>query len=190
MENGRWKVRSADMKRPGPIPGSYWLVDDVLLAGEYPGASQDHRAREKLVKILDAGIRSFIDLTEASEPLTAYDGMLGSLGAERGIAVKHLRYSIRDAGVPREREQMTRILATIREEIAAGRPVYVHCWGGIGRTGTVAGCWLAEEGLAGPDAIARIAGLRGTTADGWNRSPETEEQRRYICEWRVAEGPD
>jgi len=175
------------MTRRGPIPDSYWLVPDLLLAGEYPGADQDHRARAKLAKFLDAGVRTFIDLTESSEPLAKYDGLLQTLAVERGVEIKHLRFSVRDAGVPAEREHMTRILATIREEIAAGRPVYVHCWGGIGRTGTVAGCWLVEEGLAGPEAIARIAELRGKTPDGWNRSPETDEQRRYICEWRTEE---
>lgn len=175
------------MKRPGPIPDSYWLVPDVLLAGEYPGAPKESRAREKLEKILDAGIRTFIDLTESSEPLTKYDGLLRTLAVERGLEVSYMRQPVRDAGVPNEREQMTLILATIREEITAGRPVYVHCWGGIGRTGTVAGCWLVEEGLAGADAIARIAELRGTPTDGWKASPETDEQRRYICEWRAAE---
>ncbi len=173
--------------RPGPIPDSYWLVNGAVLAGQYPGADQDSRARDKLGKILDVGIRSFIDLTETSEPLTRYDNLLRTLAAERGVEVKYIRQSVRDAGVPREREQMTRILSAIREEVAEGRPVYVHCWGGIGRTGTVAGCWLVEEGLTGPDAIARIAELRGKSPDGWNRSPETEEQRRYICEWRATE---
>jgi protein-tyrosine phosphatase len=52
---------------------------------------------------------------------------------------KYVRQSVRDAGVPQGREQMERILATIRDEVAAGRPVYIHCWGGIGRTGTVVG---------------------------------------------------
>lgn len=78
---------------------------------------------------------------------------------------------------------MIDILRTIRDEIAAGRPVYVHCWGGIGRTGTVAGCWLVEDGLTGPEAIARIAELRWHTPDRSRSSPETGEQCDYICRW-------
>ena len=27
-----------------------------------------------------------------------------------------------------------------------GRKVYVHCWGGVGRTGTVVGCYLVRQG--------------------------------------------
>jgi protein tyrosine/serine phosphatase len=165
-----------------PIPGSYWLIDGTLLAGEYPAVYAHEKTRVRLSKFLDAGIRTFVNLTETSEPLTAYDAVLEELGAERGIETKHVRFSIPDHDVPGERDQMVRILATIREEIAAGRPVYVHCWGGIGRTGTVIGCWLVEDGLAGADAIARIAELRSTITDTIP-SPETDEQCRYICEW-------
>lgn len=171
------------MTRNGPIPASYWLIDGQLLAGGYPGAADEDTARDKLSRFLDAGIRTFIDLTETSEPLARYDGLLRTLAKERGVDVRHLRQSVRDLGVPQGREQMERILATVREEMDAGRPVYVHCWGGIGRTGTVIGCWLVEEGLAGPEAIERIAELRAGTPDSGRRSPETDEQCRYICEW-------
>jgi polymorphic toxin system DSP-PTPase phosphatase-like protein len=171
------------LKRAGPIPDSYWLIDGVLLAGEYPGASDDDAAREKLTKFLDAGIRTFIDLTEKREPLEKYDRLLRSLSAERGIETRHIRIAVRDRSVPHERQLMTRVLTTIREETTAGRPVYVHCWGGIGRTGTVVGCWLVQSGMTALEAIARIAELRADTPDRFTRSPETDEQRRYICEW-------
>lgn len=173
----------SEVSRAGPIPDSYWLIDNVLLAGEYPGAADDNAARDKLTKFLDAGIRTFIDLTEKCEPLTQYDELLRSLSAERGVETKHIRAGIRDRSVPHERQHMTRILAMIRKEMTAGRPVYVHCWGGIGRTGTVIGCWLVESGMTGLEAIARIATLRANAPDKFTRSPETDAQRRYICEW-------
>ena len=46
--------------RSGPIPDSYWLIDNALLAGRYPGAFDEDEARDKLTKFLDAGIRTFI----------------------------------------------------------------------------------------------------------------------------------
>ena len=57
--------------RRGPIADSYWLVDGALLAGEYPATSDEAGTRAKLAKFLDAGIRTFIDLTESTDPLTA-----------------------------------------------------------------------------------------------------------------------
>jgi protein-tyrosine phosphatase len=170
-----------------PIRGSYWLVDGTLLAGPYPVTYDRSATRESLAAFVDAGIRTFINLTETSEALTDYDSVLQELAAERGLELKHLRHAIQDHGVPAQREQMTRILATLRDELAADRPVYVHCWGGIGRTGTVIGCWLVEEGLAGTAAIERIAELRAGTPDCRVSSPETDDQRRYICEWMDGE---
>lgn len=167
----------------GPIPDSYWLIPGRLLAGEYPGTYIEADTREKLAKFLDAGIRTFINLTEARE-LSGYDHILRDLAAERGIETSHIRQSIRDYSTPRERGQMVEILATIRSEIEAGRAVYVHCWGGIGRTGTVVGCWLVEQGLTGDDALNRIAELRAGIPDSRIRSPESDEQCRYVREWR------
>jgi hypothetical protein len=175
------------VSRNGPIPACYWLIDDVLLAGEYPGAEEYQEARDRLAKFLDAGIRTFIDLTEVGEGPPKYDNLLRAMAAERGIEVRHVRHAVRNMDVPREREHMTRVLSAIREEIDAGRPVYVHCWGGIGRTGTVVGCWLVEQGIAGPAAIERIAELRAGSPVCRTPSPETDEQRRYVCEWLQGE---
>ena len=48
--------------------------------------------------------------------------------------------------------------------------VYVHCWGGVGRTGTVIGCRLADQGLSFPDVMSRLTELRArsskATCDG------------------------
>ena len=61
--------------------------------------------------------------------------------------------------------------------------MYVHCYGGIGRTGTVVGCWLRRQGLPGQEALDLIERLRRDTPDGWKPSPETSEQRRFVLDW-------
>ena len=80
---------------------------------------------------------------------------------------------------------MASILETIDGLLASGREVYVHCYGGIGRTGTVVGCFLARHGMAGAEALEQIARWRERTPDGWIRSPETDEQRRMVLNWPV-----
>ena len=145
------------MGKPGPIPDSYWLIDGMLLAGEYPATYLEDATREKLAKFLDAGIRTFIDLTEQHEPLAKYDRLLRELSDDRKIETRHIRSSVRDGCIPHERGHMERILGTIREEMDAGRPVYVHCWGGIGRTGN------------GDRVLAGGAGARRRRGDRTNR---------------------
>lgn len=54
---------------------------------------------------------------------------------------------------------MREILGLIDEAMAADRPVYVHCWGGVGRTGTVIGCHIAQRGLDGDAALQRLREL-------------------------------
>ena len=74
-------------------------------------------------------------------------------------------------------------LDTIDAALAAGGTVYVHCYAGIGRTGTVVGCYLARHGMRGEEALAEIARLRADISDGWITSPETAAQRDRVREW-------
>jgi hypothetical protein len=166
-----------------PIPDSYWLLEGQLLAGEYPGHFNDGEAKKKLRKILAAGIRSFIDLTEPTDPLEPYEGVLQEIAAEERLDVSYRRIPIRDMWIPTD-ASMAGILDMIESEIASGRPVYFHCWGGIGRTGTVAGCWLVEQGLSCDDALTRIMQLRVLTPEGWKDSPQTPEQKSFVRAWR------
>jgi atypical dual specificity phosphatase len=165
-----------------PIPDSYWLLEDRLLAGEYPGAYNEKEARRKIEAILKAGILSFIDLTEAVDPLKPYEPILQELAASMGLEVSYRRMPIRDMSIPTT-ELMDEILNTIETEIGAGRPVYFHCWGGIGRTGTVAGCWLVQQGYTCEDALKRIRELRAGTSDAGEESPQTDRQRAFVRGW-------
>jgi protein-tyrosine phosphatase len=40
---------------------------------------------------------------------------------------------------------MAAIISKIEELVAAGRKVYLHCRGGIDRTGGVVACWFAKH---------------------------------------------
>ena len=167
-----------------PMGNSYWVRKGQLLAGEYPGAKDGEDARRRVRAMLDGGVTFFLDLTEKHE-LEPYDVVLAEEAGRRGIAAVHTRHPIRDAGVPRRREVMTGILDAIDEAITGGHVVYVHCWGGIGRTGTVVGCHLVRHGLTGDEALAALAEMWTTVDKHYRRphSPETDEQRRWIREW-------
>lgn len=168
---------------PVPIPESYWLIEGQLLAGEYPGASTERHAKPKLEALVRAGIRTFIDLTEPVDPLEPYDSLLIEIAGKLGVAVDYRRIPIRDMSIP-STDVMASIQAAIQSELAAGRPVYFHCWGGIGRTGTVAACWLVEQGHSCDAALDMLKTLRAATSDRHTESPQTEAQRTFVRNWR------
>ncbi|MBD0328939.1 MAG: ADP-ribosylglycohydrolase family protein [Thermoleophilia bacterium] len=160
----------------GPVPDSYWVVPGRLLAGEYPGSADELQAQERLAAFAAAGVTCFLDLTEESEGLRAYARLL-----DEGITVR--RHPVVDLGCPSS-EEMAAILDEIDAARAAGEVVYVHCWGGIGRTGTVVGCWLVRHGRSGEQALELVRRRRAETPDGRRASPETPAQRAMVLAWR------
>lgn len=170
-----------------PIPNSYWVRTGRLLAGEYPRDWDDQLSRYKLRLLLKAGVTLFLDLTESGEyDLKPYVPLLQEQAAASNQIVTHQRMSIPDRGTPTP-EEMRRILDTIDDALAAGQTVYVHCYGGIGRTGTVVGCYMVRHGKSGHEALTEIGRLRQETPDGWASSPETEQQRQMILDWSLKE---
>jgi protein-tyrosine phosphatase len=89
---------------------------------------------------------------------------------------------IRDLDVPTS-TQMRATLAAIGAAIERGETIYVHCWGGIGRTGTVVGCWLVERGTDPAQGLARLCELRRHTERADRVSPETEAQQKFVPAW-------
>jgi predicted protein tyrosine phosphatase len=161
---------------PPPIPASYWVVRGRLLAGEYPGALTEEETAARLEVFQESGVTSFVDLTEEHEGLPPYEALLRK-------EVRFTRRAIIDFGCPAP-EQMSETLDLIDSELERGEVVYVHCWGGRGRTGTVVGCWLVRHGSSGEEALAKIERLRESVPHAeWAPSPETAEQRQLVIAW-------
>lgn len=172
------------MKMDQPSQNSYWVQPGRFAAGEYPGDRDQKLAARKIEGLLDAGIDHFIDLTETGE-LIPYARIAEQAASSLGLKVEWKRHPIPDLSVPRTPEQMRGILDAIDDALSNGKTVYVHCWGGVGRTGTVVGCWLVRHGHSGDDAMQEIADRCRHMEKAYRipRSPETQEQCEYIRNW-------
>lgn len=162
-----------------PLPNTYWVIPGRVLAGEHPAVGDPVESRTRLGRLYDAGIDSFIDLTEKGE-MPAYRHLLPT-GAE------YLRSPIVDTRVPNNVSQTRELLASIRAGLNSGRGIYVHCRAGIGRTGLIIGCFLAEQESNGATAIKTLNRLwrQSERAKTWPTVPQTAEQADYIRHWPI-----
>lgn len=169
------------MKRP--ISESYWVESNRLLAGEYPAQFDEELTRKRIDALLEAGFDMFIDLTQPHETVP-YLQILQEEAKNYEVEVTHQRFPIGDFGLPTP-EQMNSILDTLDASLQAGHKIYLHCWGGIGRTGTTVGCHLVRQGRTGEEALDQLSKWwRGVPKSYYHRhSPETEEQRDFIRTW-------
>lgn len=160
----------------------YVVEPGRLLAGEYPGSWRHRLGKLRLAFLINRGVDTFLDLTTSKDCLEAYEPLIGELG----IGLKRLSYPIPDMDVPESDGVMRSILEAIRLENEAGRVCYVHCWGGIGRTGTVIGCYFREQGMSGDEALERVQSLYAKGMPKVVRhphSPQTRKQCDYVRNW-------
>lgn len=121
-----------------PLYQSYYLGTRNIFAGEYPGDKNGEKAQGKTDQMVHFGVRHFIDLTEEGE-LRPYSHLLPK-------DCTYTRFPIRDVNVPDSVDSVARLIGHIQELSKRDDGyVYIHCWGGVGRTGTIVGCYLAED---------------------------------------------
>jgi hypothetical protein len=171
----------ADLDRP--IPESYWVIPSRLLAGEYPGLAAEKPTRKRIDAFIESGFQTFIDLTQPNE-LASYVRILTERAKAYSLEVSYQRFPIGDFGLPTP-EQMNVILDAIDESLEAGQKIYLHCWGGIGRTGTTVGCYLVRQGMSGVAALTQLAAWwKSVPKSRYHlHSPETVEQMNFVRNW-------
>ena len=157
---------------------AWWVTPGRVLAGEYPGDVDPVAAAENVNLLVDHGVRTFVDLTGPADPLTPYADVVATAAERRRLDLRSLRFTIPDFGVLDDAGY-----DAIVDAVGAAQQhgaVYVHCWGGVGRTGTVVGCLLADAGIGAEAIDARLADLRAGTRKADRHCPETADQRAVI----------
>lgn len=169
-------IVETDSLRNRPLYQSYYTGITNVYAGEYPGDKYGEKAETKIRQMHHFGVRHFIDLTEEGE-LNPYAHLLPA-------DCSHTRFPIRDVSVPDSLDEVYRLIGKIMELSKRDDGyVYIHCWGGVGRTGTIVGCLLAED-METPTFDAVIKKLRCQFSEmpksAHRVTPETKEQETFI----------
>lgn len=155
-----------------PLYQSYYLETRNIFAGEYPGDKYGEKAQNKIDQMVHFGVRHFIDLTEEGE-LHPYSHMLPK-------CCTYTRFPIRDVNVPDSVESVACLIDHIQELSKRDDGyVYIHCWGGVGRTGTIVGCYLAGDSYEA--TMKRLRSCFSQMPKSSHRvTPETKEQEAFI----------
>lgn len=159
-----------------PLNQSYEVHGNgIIYAGEYPGDKNGEFAKHKIEQMYHFGIRHFIDLTEEGE-LHPYNHLLPN-------DTTYTRFPVVDCGAPKNIESVQRLLSRIEELKKMDGYVYVHCWGGVGRTGTIVACYLSQN-WEEPDLNHTLEVLRRNFSEmpksAYRKTPETKEQIDFI----------
>lgn len=166
-----------------PFERSYWVLPNKLLAGEVPTHLTPELTYAKLDALVAIGVDVVINLMEADEMNAQGISFFDYSDYLKQFNVTMYRMPIVDLSVPTV-ETMRQIIQLIDVNLKADKTVYFHCWGGVGRTGTVLGCYLKQFGYASNQNVFElIRYLKRTTSINERDSPETHEQREFVLNW-------
>ncbi len=85
-----------------------------------------------------------------------------------------LRLPIADGGISDDLDAVKDLIDAIEDAATAGINVVIHCRGGLGRAGTIGGCYLRQRGYSDDEIFARLA------KRDLEKCPETAAQRAFI----------
>ena len=145
-------------------PDFHWLTERLAVGGAFPADKAADLAREH-------GIGAVIDLRaedcDDEESLSA-----------AGIALLHLPTPDMQPASPRHLDQG---VAFVRDHLARGDKVLIHCQHGIGRSALLALCVLVELGFKPLDALRHAKGRREIV------SPSRAQYEGW-CAWLESRG--
>jgi len=158
-----------------------------ILMGSYPGAGNKEEAMDKLdVLINELGVKTFLCLQESHEleELSNYLPLANRVAVSEGKEEPNfIHFPIRDIDIAKDDELLKFLKGDLIPQIEKGDilPLYIHCRGGNGRTGTVSALLLSHlYGLDGNTALEKVSDYHSTRKTPVFTAPETEEQEYQV----------
>jgi atypical dual specificity phosphatase len=136
------------------LVGYTWIRPDEIAAGPLPGpAERDHLAGRGFTVLINLTFNPYADPRFEIHTLPIPDGG------------------------PPQMSQLVTFCRIVDDALGRGVKVYVHCFAGCGRTGTMLAGWLARrERLTADEAIERLRELRPC-------SVENRIQEAAVAQW-------
>jgi protein-tyrosine phosphatase/nicotinamidase-related amidase len=160
-----------------------WIEPDLTGAGRLgitlcPGRRDRVRDLDTdLAQLRSQGATRLLSLLTDAELSWAGVPDLGPRAQAAGLTYRRL--PIPDQGIPDVADAID-LVRWCREATEAGEAVVVTCMGGLGRSGTVAACFLVAAGISPDAAIAAVRVARGP------RALETSAQEDFVVNFASA----
>lgn len=145
-----------------------WIEEDRLGACSYP------RRERALRDLARRRIGLVVNLHERPHPPERL--------ARHGLVELHL--PVRDFTPPTP-DQLRRGVAALKQALADGTRVAVHCGAGLGRTGTLLACFLVEGGREPDEAIGLVRAARPGSLE---TSAQEKAVHDFWMELKAAQG--
>jgi protein-tyrosine phosphatase len=150
-----------------------WVILDKLAGSAIPDEANGGRSTltgsgrtlgTDLIDLYGRGIRVLVSLTDRAQNLGPHC---------RAAGLYWHYYPISEFGVPNSIDSFDNLITTVIESMDHGRPVCVHCFAGIGRTGLVLCCAVGRYlRLPAEKATAVVREIRPAL--------ETREQESFV----------
>jgi atypical dual specificity phosphatase len=168
----RW-IHSHVLERPTNFG---WVIDGKLAGSGLP------LTYDQFEWAVAEGIRSIVSVREVPLPS---EWLAMDNGKDGRPAIDYLFLKVADYDAPAA-EEMDGAVDHIQRQIAADRPVMVHCAAGKGRTGTVlAAYFMKTKGLSADEAIEWIRSMRPGSVQSTEQEMRLQEYERYIKKSRA-----
>eukprot|EP01120_Amphizonella_sp_Union-15-10_P017702 TRINITY_DN9915_c0_g1_i1.p1 TRINITY_DN9915_c0_g1~~TRINITY_DN9915_c0_g1_i1.p1 ORF type:complete len:225 (+),score=40.88 TRINITY_DN9915_c0_g1_i1:52-675(+) len=171
-------------KHLGPTDTSNWVIYGRVIAGAYPGDLVPKVALSKVENIIKAGVTVFVCLQLQNElfRFSPYQDLVAKLQETSEVKekIKILYFPIPDSHVAPE-EETVQFIEKLVELLKSGENLYIHCWGGHGRTGTIIACLLGRlYDLSEDLALALTSKYHQKRVKPKSRSPQTNSQFEQV----------
>ena len=186
----------------GPTPWCNWAIPGRVIAGAYPASLDDAETERILVTLLELGMNTFVCLqAEVNINIPESQWRSGNglrpyiKDAQKILSRAHerrdpkisqqkidfLHLPIIDGSVTTD-SAMSRLADDCIERVLKGERLYIHCWGGHGRTGTLISVMLGRlYNLPYTTAIRYCQAFHDSRMYPQGvRSPQTPVQRAQV----------